>query len=462
MKKRLLGLAGVAALGALALTSCQTGVNTGNVFHIYAWNQEFQGFFNTYLSDEKAEFQAIAKDLKDEKITEKEAEAKKPTTVHLDGKLVKWTIVPSDGGAYQKSLDEALLNNANAAPDEKVDLFLAEADYILKYTDSDYTRDVTEIGVKDFSNIYNYTKEAASDLKGVVKGVSFQCCPAGVIYRRSVAKDVLGSDKPEDVQAAISSWSKFDDVAAKMKAKGYYMTSSYAETYRAFSNNVTKAWVDANNKLQFDDQITAWMNQAEKYVQNGYTLATCPGIWDDECTAQMFKTGKTFCYFGPAWYYNFCMGNAQDKEKGCFGDWGLVEGPAKYFWGGTWMLAAKGGDNDALVKKTMNAFINDYDLCYKLVENEGQFSNNQKANQDYAATGKGNAFLGGQNDTAVYLELAKGIKFQNITMYDQYCNEGLQNKFAEYLKNPAKVSKEKALANFREYIKTECPDVVVA
>lgn len=462
MKKCLLGL-GVAALAAATLVSCGAKQNnTGNVFHIYAWNTEFQGFFNSYLSDEKATFQSIAADLKAKKITDKEAEAKKPAKVHLDGKEVKWTIVPSDNGAYQKSLDEALLANEKATPENKVDMFLAEADYILKYTDSEYTRNVADIGVTDFSNIYNYTKEAASDSKGVVKGVSFQCCPAGVIYRRSIAKDVLGSDDPATVQAAISSWSKFDDVAAKMKAKDYYMVASYAATYRAFSNNVSKPWVDENNKLQFDDQITAWMNQSEKYVQNGYTLKTCPGIWDDECTAQMFNAGRTFCYFGPAWYYNFSMGNAQDPEKGCFGDWGLVEGPAKYFWGGTWMLAAKGGDNDALVQKTMNAFINDYDICYKLVENEGQFANNQKANADYAKTGKGNAFLGGQNDTAVYLELAKGIKFQNITMYDQYCNEGLQKKFAEYLKNPTSVSKEKALANFRDYIKTECPEVKVA
>ena len=93
-----------------------------------------------------------------------------------------------------------------------------------------------------------------------------------------------------------------------MKAKGYYMTSSFAETYRAFSNNVKKAWVDDNNKLQFDSQIEAWMTQAENFIKNGYTLTA--GIWDDECTKEMFATGKTFCWFGPAWYYNFCMGNA--------------------------------------------------------------------------------------------------------------------------------------------------------
>jgi hypothetical protein len=156
------------------------------------------------------------------------------------------------------------------------------------------------------------------------------------------------------------------------------------------------------------------------------------------------------------------MTNAQDEKKGCSGDWGLVEGPAKYFWGGTWMLAATGGDDDALVKKTMEAFTNDENICYQLVTKEGQFSNNQvvnkKVSDEYDSKGTGNKFLGGQNDTKVYLELAKGIKFQNQTIYDQYCNEGLQNKFAEYLKGT--VTKEQAIANFKEYIKTKCPDVV--
>jgi len=453
MKKKVLGLGlglGAAAIVAASLASC----GPKDVFHIYAWNDEFKGFFEKYLCDEKAKFQEAA---------EKEDESLKPKKYHLDGKEVKWTIVPSDDGQYQQALDNALAANATANTEEKVDMFLAEADYILKYTNSTVTKDVTKIGVTKFDSIYNYTKEAASDASGVCKGVSFQCCPAGVIYRRSIAKAVLGVDKPEEVQPLIDSWEKFNAVADQMKDAGKLMTASFAETYRAFSNNTSKPWVDKDGNLQLDNQIFEWMKQADSFYTKGETLTA--GIWDDECTAEMFKTGKAFCYFGPAWYYNFCMGNAQDKEKGCYGDWGLVEGPAKYFWGGTWLLAPEGGDDDALVAKTMNAFINDEDVCTNLVKKEGQFSNNQKVNKavsdEYDKAGTGNQFLGGQNDTKVYLELAKGIKFQNQTIYDQYCNEGLQNKFAEYLKSPSTVSKDKAIANFKEYIKTKCPDVKV-
>ncbi len=450
-KKVLLGL-GAAALGlaAVSLTSC----GASDVFHIYAWNTEFQGFFYKYVSDEKTE------DLS--------------KTVHLDGKEVKFTIVPSDNGAYQEALDKALEKNATAGSRDKVDLFLAEADYILKYTNSNYTKDVSKLKYKDsadketavdFNNCYQYTIDAASDSNGVVKGASFQCCPAGVIYRRSIAEDLWGEGNgtPDYVQDKIDSWEKFDAVAAQMKTKGYYMTASFAETYRAFSNNVTKPWVDSNNKLQFDDQITAWMNQAELYVEKGYTLTS--GIWDTETTNEMKADGKAFCYFGPAWYYNFCMGPAQEGEDNSFGDWGLVEGPAPYFWGGTWMLAATDGDDDNLVAKTINAFTTDNSVLTALAFQENQFVNNTEVNQAvsnyYDYLDEGNAFLGGQNDTKLYLNGAQNIAFQNQTIYDQYCNEGLQNKFQEYLKKADGVTKEVALNNFKSYIREKCPTVTV-
>jgi ABC-type glycerol-3-phosphate transport system substrate-binding protein len=398
----------------------------GKVLNIYAWNEEFKGFFEKYY------------------------------TVP-DGVTVNWIITPSTDGAYQDKLDEALLNQDSAADDDKVDLFLAEADYIVKYTNSDATQDITALGVTDFSNTYAYTVQAASDSNGVVKGVSFQCCPSAMIYRRSVALDVLGTDDPDEVQALVSDWDKFNAVAEQAAAKGYMITASEAETYRVFSNNVTSPWVDENNNLQIDDQIQAWMTQAKDFSDKGYTQ-TCD-IWSDECTAQMFGDGNVFCYFGPAWYFNFSMGNAQDAEKGSYGDWAICEGPEAHFWGGTWLLAASGTDNPTLVGDIMNTFINDEEVCSALVENEAQFSNNQAVNEKYASDPDyGNAFLGGQNDTAVFVELAKNIKFENNTIYDQILNEQLQSNWREYCDGT--VTEEEAMSNFYKAVNEKYPSIV--
>ena len=302
-----------------------------------------------------------------------------------------------------------------------------------------------------------YTVQAASDENGVVKGVSFQCCPAGLIYRRSIAKDVLGTDDPAEVQAALSDWDKFNAVAEQAAAKGYLMTASEAATYRVFSNNVSAPWVDANNNLQIDASIQTWMKQAKDFSDKGYTL-DCD-IWSDECTAQMFADGKAMCYFGPAWYFNFSMGNAQDPDKGCSGDWAICEGPQAHFWGGTWLLAASGSDNPTMLADIMNTFINDEEVCSMLVEKEAQFSNNQAVNAKYANDPNfGNAFLGGQNDTAMFAEMAGNIKFENQTVYDQLLNEGLQANWREYCKGT--VTEEQAMSNFYKYINEKYPRIV--
>lgn len=455
MKKGLLSVAALLAtvVGTAALTSCGPKKpdswkvdNTGKVINIRAWNDEFKRFFEKYVSDEKV----------DSKTPAGEPNPSAPKTYHLDGLPVNWSIVPSENAQYQDSLDQQLLLQADAAPEDKIDMILAEADYILKYAGSDTTQDVKALGVTDMSNTYNYTVQAASDANGNVKGVSFQCCPSALIYNRVVARDVLGTDDPVEVQKHVSSWAKFDETAAKMKAKNYFMTASVDDSYRVFSNNATTPWVNEKGEVAIPQSSKDWMEQAKKYAKNGYT-EIC-GVWDAAKNANIAAdANKAFCCFGPAWYYNFCMGNSKA------GDWAICEGPQAHFWGGTWLLAAAGSDNTDAVAKIMNAFINDQQVCENLIKNEGQFTNNQKANAKVAAEydrdGKGNTFLGGQNDTKLYLELAKNIKFLNPTNYDQICNESLQQYYREFLNGD--VTEEKAIENFYKSLKTKYEELIV-
>lgn len=397
-------------------TGVKLSESEGKVLTIYAWNDEFQKIFQKYY--------------------------KVP-----DGITVNWVINPSADGVYQQKLDDALLNQDKAAADDKIDIFLAEADYILKYVDSDYTKNVADIGFSNASTIYNYTAEACTDSNGVQKGMSFQCCPAGLIYRRSIAKEVIGSDDPAVVQEALSSWDKFDEVASKAKDLGYYMTPSFAETYRTFSNNVTSPWVDADGNVSVDPQIKAWIKQTKDYMDKGYTLEA--GIWDDEKNAHMFKDGKAMCFFGPAWYYNFSMGNVKDQkkdadgnvvdetygERNTVGDWGLCVGPQSYFWGGTWLLAGAQTDNPELVKDIFNAFQSNEKILKQMVEIDSQFVNNTAVNDSYTSNPDfGNDILGGQNDWAIFADGAKNIQLKYSTGYDQLLNEKLQDNLKDYFK----------------------------
>ena len=95
--------------------------------------------------------------------------------------------------------------------------------------DSEYTLDVKkDVGLTDddLKDQYQYTKDIVT-VDGVQKGTTWQATPGLFAYRRSIAEDVLGTDDPTEVQAALSDWDKFNDVAEKAAAKGYKMLSGY-------------------------------------------------------------------------------------------------------------------------------------------------------------------------------------------------------------------------------------------
>ncbi len=108
-----------------------------------------------------------------------------------------------------------LLAQDYAAADDKIDLFLLEADYALKYVDTDYTMPVADLGItdEDLKDQYQYTKDIVTDSNGVLKGVSWQGCPGVLFYNREAAKEVLGSDDPSEVQNYVSDWDTFNDTA---------------------------------------------------------------------------------------------------------------------------------------------------------------------------------------------------------------------------------------------------------
>ncbi len=400
----------------------------GTVYNIYCWNDEFQTRFKDYF----------------------EAEGLIP-----EGVKVNWIITPSDGGAYQQKLDEALLAQANAAPDDKVDLFLIEADYALKYVNSDYSANVySDVGLTeaDTADMYQYTKDICTDASGNLKGVSWQACPGGLIYRRSIAKDVLGTDDPAAVQAALDSWEKFDAVAAQAKDKGYYMTSGFVADYRVFSNNMSAPWVNENDEIIFDPSIKQWIAQQKTYLDKGYTLPY--DIWATESFNEAKVDGKAMCYFGPGWFFDFCLMPATladaEGEKaagnGSYGDWGLVKGPQGFFWGGTWLCAAAGSDNMDLTREVMKKLTCDKDTLVAITNKYADFTNNAKAMDELAKSDYSHPFLGGQNHIAVLLDSAKSIDMSNITMYDQLLNEPLPAAFKDYFLGT--ITEEQAYENF--------------
>lgn len=370
---------------------------------------------------------------------------------------VNWIITPTKDNAYQNNLDKILPENANASADDKVDIFLMEADYALKYVNSDTTMALKDIGISDddLADQFDYTKDIVKDSNGAIKGASWQACSAGMIYNREAAKAVLGTDDPAKVQEAVSDWDKFNETAAKAKEKGYKITSTVNDTYRVYSNNVSAPWV-TDNKVVVDANIKKWVDDSKKLVDAGET--TTADLWSDDWSKGFFPEGKVFCYFGPAWLINFSMHADEDGSIANQGGWGYCNGPQSFYWGGTWIAAATGTDNPTLVKDIILKMTTDQTILKDIATKDSDCVNSKTVLSDLASDSSfGNKILGGQNP---YKELEAGaekVDMSNISNYDQGCNEEFQAAMKNYFDGNA--SYEDALSQFNTAIVEKYPDL---
>ena len=416
--------------------AAEVAEDTGKVLNIYCWNDEFQRRIIAHYPGYE------------------EVDA---TTGKIGDVEVKWNITPSDDNAYQNNLDETLLKQADAADDDKIDMFLLEADYALKYVDSDYTMPVADLGItdEDLSKQYQYTKDIVTDSNGNLKGVSWQGCPGVLFYNRDAAAEVLGTEDPAEVQEYVKDWATFNETATKLKEAGYKITATVNDSYRVYSNNVTTKWVSDDNKVQIDDNIKAWVDDSKALVDAGET--TTAELWSDDWSKGFYPDGKVFCYFGPAWLVNFSMAADTEGSIGYNGRWGATEGPQGFYWGGTWCAAATGTDNANLVKDIMLKMTTDDTIMKEIIEQDDDFVNNQDIIAEMASSDYSSKILGGQNPLGIYSAGVETLDLSNISKYDQGCNEEFQGAMKNYFDGNA--TYDEALQQFYTAIKEKYPEL---
>ena len=418
---------------APAAEAAESAADEGKVLNIYCWNEEFK----SRVTDHYPGYT--------------EVDGTHGTIGDVD---VVWNITPSDDNAYQNNLDSTLLAQADAAADDKIDIFLVEADYALKYVDTDYTMPVADLGIADdeTANMYQYTKDIMTDSNGVLKGVSWQGCPAILFYNRDIANEVLGTEDPAEVQEFVKDWATFNETAEKIKAAGYYATSSVNDTYRVYSNNVTSPWV-VDGKVNVDANIMNWVDDSKVLVDAKETGTH--ELWSDDWNKGFYS--DVFAYFGPAWLINFCMAADQEGSVANNGRWGACVGPQSFFWGGTWIAAATGTDNPTLVADIMRKLTMDEAIMTEIVKADDDFVNNKPAMEAMAQSDYTSTILGGMNPLQMYCDGAEKVDLSNLSAYDQGCNEEFQGAFKNYFEGNA--TKEEALDLFYKAITEKYPEL---
>lgn len=446
MNKKLLSacLASAMAAGTFSATTVvRADEEEGKVINIYSWNDEF-----------RERLEAV--------YPEVESTSDDGTVTTLkDGTEIHWIINPNQDGVYQQKLDEALLNQADAAADDKVDIFLSETDYVFKYTDkdADAAMPLTDLGIDpdtDLADQYAFTKTTASDADGVQRGSTWQCCPGTLVYRRDIAKEVFGTDDPEEIGAKFKDWETAKATAEELKEKGYYEFASYADTFRLYGNSIENSWVaPGETVIKVDQKIMDWVKDSKEWLDAGYLDKNVKGQWNDDWNKSMGSQSKVFAFLLPAWGIDFVLNPNWDGDEGA---WAVTNPPQEYNWGGSYIHAATGTDNPEHAKDIILAMTADQDNLLKISKDYSDFTNTVSGMQEAAESDEfASDFLGGQNPFKYFAPVAENIKIAPLSAYDQGCVESIQNSFSDYLQG--NVDFDKAKANFETAIIERYPEI---
>lgn len=317
---------------------------------------------------------------------------------------------------YKTAIDTALTSG-----DKYPSLIPADND-VAKYWSEDDTKtaNLTDLGFTDdvMANSYDFAKQYGT-YNGELKAVTWQATAGSVFYRRDIAKEVLGSDDPETVQAALADWDKFFETADKLKNAGYKIVSGPSDVKYAIWDTQSQPWVTddgSSEKLTLDGAVTEYLETGKKIYDGGYSNNTA--LWDSSWAADMANDSKVFCYFGCPWFIGSMQGNGAVD-----GNWGAVTGPTSYHWGGTYVMVGKDTPNPELCAFLLYELTCDPDVGVDITNKTGDCVNNKAANERLinGELSSGNAaqkFLGGQNPIEVWAASADGINLSNVTYQD--------------------------------------------
>lgn len=332
------------------------------------------------------------------------------------------------------------------------DIFTGESDYVKYLVESGYWDDLEAAPYNaDTSDVWDYVVTVGTDSTGTLRALSWQASPGSIMYRRDMAREVLGTDDPDQVAAMLTDDAAMLDVAAKLKEKGIKMFASWQDIFNMQFSNRKNPWV-VDDKLVIDDSMLTFMDTAKTIADNGYDLGVSP--WAPEWCAAV-ESDDTFCYVLPSWGYQFVVKPAAVNTSG---EWAMCQGPVPYVKGGTWLGIYKDSPNKDLAWAFLSYCCLNSEAQQAYAAEYGEYVSLKSADIALAA-GEGEEVLGGQNHFAFYNDQMEKLPADLMTGYDGTIN----NAFLAATQNYATgvMTKDEAITQFKEDVANAYPELTI-
>lgn len=416
----------------------------------------------------------------------------------LDDKLVIWTLaadLEQFAARYQEQTGvetevvviapadyPTKVQTALVGGEKEPDIIVGEPQMLGDMYDAGFFANLDDFGAKDYEGqIVDYVWEVGQDADGIQRAISYQITPAGIYYRRDIAKTVFGTDDPVEIGKLFKDYPTILDTAKKIKEAGYRIFSSDSEI-SYFSGD--SAWVidgklnvDAAREKYMDlvidlyqGDLTAYANQWStpwyQAMAGSVPILTAEiqnyeddsvNVWDAESFAEATKdleTTEVFAFGLPAWG----VLTMRDNVKETSGLWGVCAGPAYGFGGGTFIgISANSERQNTAWDFVKFCTLNEDTADWWIEVSEGDTVSLISALEKHADDE--NTVYGNQKLYAFWLDQAKGIDYSKVTQYDTAINDAWGAAISA-IKTGEK-DKETAINDFYDLVQSTYPDLVV-
>jgi ABC-type glycerol-3-phosphate transport system substrate-binding protein len=348
------------------------------------------------------------------------------------------------------------------------DIFVADVDYAMDFAALDKTATIAQLGIEiNEDDYYEYVIDLMRRGDDIM-GLTHQATPGGMIYRADIAKEVLGIESEEDMQALVSTWDGFLEVAEQIvEETDLAMMYAADELKRNFLNTRNQGWVNDNGVFVIcEETITEFVRVTGAIQEMGGLRNNATGQWSDDWhEARGDGDLAAFAFFGSTWYLHW-IHRGRTQQFGTYGQWGMVPGPAPFFWGGTYWFgsteAAACEDKSSAVRDIIEFFCVDEESVEAFARSTGDFVSNRnvvnriKDDDDFNNT----LFLFGTNHYQVFAEIAETINItDNVTRFDAAMDE----IFGEFITDvfASNMALNDAMTKMRQSVHARIPDITV-
>lgn len=338
------------------------------------------------------------------------------------------------------------------------DVFCADVKTLKNYIEADAWENLSAEpynAEETVGELIDYTKEVASDAEGNLRAVSWQATPGGFWYKRSLAKEYLGTDDPEDISSMLSTMDGFLETAQKVYDASDGKTAFIPKyddiwTFACYSERETP-WV-VDGVFQMDSYVDTYFDICKQVRDNGYDAKL--DAWSTAWYAAA-ADDSLFGYVLPTWGMQYVIqGSAPDSK----GDWAIASMPNSYFNGGTYMGIYKKSENKELAWEYLKFVTTDEDYLKQYIADKSDFPASTKVVDEVVAD-YADEWCAGQNTFSFFKEEAEKIDVSLVTKYDDTINNLLNQNVELYVQG--ELDKDEAISQFKEDVATAYQSILV-